>query len=177
MGHTGNVKAVDGKAQFFGTPQSYLSIPFFSGNDLRPRYKLSLVLESGAASGLPVTVVSNARFRPSTFGIYIVQQGIYVVVVPRPDKQNSALRTPVVVGLPLDISGPNRVTVDHDDETKDLWLTVNDKSVHAVVRMPMVSSEPLYIGAGSSPVQPTEPLSGFVSSLSFHKCPRKTNKR
>ena len=102
MDNTGNVKAVDGQAKFFGSPRSYLSIPFFSGNDLRPHYRLSLVVESDEASGLPVTVVSNAKFRPATFGIYIVQRGIYVAVVPRRDTQNSYLSTPVVVGLPLD---------------------------------------------------------------------------
>ncbi|XP_048249762.1 uncharacterized protein LOC124118091 [Haliotis rufescens] len=174
MGREGNVFTHDGAAAFQG---GHLFIPFFTGNDLRPAYRLTLLVKAKSSGSSNQAIVSNSFSRTSsTFSLALIGNKIQLVIIPRYGKEYryKQTRKPVVLSLPINQGSFTYVSVEQDDVT--VKLTVGDRAVYAYGRIPAVSNEPLYIGAGASALGYLDDYYGEIDSLVFDRCPRKITK-
>ncbi|XP_067657679.1 uncharacterized protein [Haliotis asinina] len=169
MGSEGDVFSHDGAAAFHG---GFLYIPFFTGNDLRPAYRLSLLVKPKFSRSSGQAIVSNNfSWTSSTFSLALIGNKIQLVIIPRSEKEYRYRqnRKPVILSLPISQGSITYVSVEQDDIT--VKLTVGHRAVYAQGRIPAVSNEPLYIGAGASPLGYLDPFYGKLDSLVFDKCP------
>lgn len=101
MGREGNVFTHDGAAAFQG---GYLFIPFFTGNDLRPAYRLTLLVKAKSSESSNQAILSNSFSRTSsTFSLALIGNKIQLVIIPRYGKKYryKQTRKPVVLSLPI----------------------------------------------------------------------------
>ncbi|XP_046548410.1 uncharacterized protein LOC124258363 [Haliotis rubra] len=169
MGSEGNVFPQDGAAVFQG---GFLYIPFFTGNDLRPAYRLSLLVKPKSSRSSGQTIVSNNfSWTSSTFSLALIGNKIQLVIIPRYPKKDGHRQNkkPVILSLPINQGSYTYVSVEQDDIT--VKLTVGHRAVYAQGRIPAVSNEPLYMGAGGSPLGYLDRFYGKIDSLVFDKCP------